>query len=125
MVPEANFKSQLEGPKLPKSGSKRLLARIWPKMARAQWSQKQNFNGQLEAPNDPNLAKAPGQDLAQNGPFPMVLEVNFNSQLEGSRLPKSGSKRLLARIWPKGPFPVHSCMLLCENDPKTSSFCRF
>ena len=28
------------------------------------------------------LQKAPSQDLAQKGPFPMVLEVNFNSQLE-------------------------------------------
>ena len=47
------------------------------------------------------LQKAPGQDLAENGPFPMLPEVNFNSRPDGAKWPKSCSKRLLARIWPK------------------------
>ena len=47
------------------------------------------------------LQKAPGQDLAQNGLFPMVLEVELNSQLERSKLLKSGSEKPRARIWPR------------------------
>ena len=44
----------------------------------------------------------PRQDVAQNGPFPMVPEASVNSQLTGPKLPKSCSKRLLAsRLWPE------------------------
>ena len=45
------------------------------------------------------LQKAPGQDLAQNGRFTIVLEGAFNCGLEARKLPKSGSKRFPARIW--------------------------
>ena len=41
MVPDVNFNSQLVSPKTPKSGSKRRLARSWPKAVRPQWVQKE------------------------------------------------------------------------------------
>ena len=48
-----------------------------------------------------HLQKAPGHDFAQNGRFQFFLCQQFNSQLEPTQMPKSSSKRLLARIWPK------------------------
>ena len=44
--------------------------------------------------------KAPGQDLAQNGRFPMVPEGDFNCRPKALKLQKFASKRLLARILP-------------------------
>ena len=35
------------------------------------------------------LQKAPGQDLAQNGPFQFFFGQQFNSQVEPAQMPKS------------------------------------
>ena len=45
------------------------------------------------------LQKAPSQDVPQNGCFPMIPEGTFHCR--PPKVSKSGSKRLLARIWPK------------------------
>ena len=45
--------------------------------------------------------KAPDQDLAQTGHFPMVPEGDFNCWPKALKLPKFASKGLPARIWPK------------------------
>ena len=55
------------------------------------------------------LLKAPGPALASKGRFPMISEANYNSQLADAKLPKSGSKRLLARIWPTKA--ISQCLL--------------
>jgi len=45
-----------------------------------------------------HLQKAPGHDFAQNCLFQFFLCQQFNSQLGPAQMPKSSSKRLLARI---------------------------
>ena len=40
--------------------------------------------------------EAPGQDLAQNGLFPMLLEVIFNRRPTGAQLPESCSREVWA-----------------------------
>ena len=47
------------------------------------------------------LQKVPGQDLAQKGYFPRMPEGTLSAGLQATKVPKSGFKRLLARIWPK------------------------
>ena len=107
-----------------KIASKRLLARIWPKRAVSQWFQR-NLNYRSKGPQmaENCFQKAPGQDLAQKGRFPMVPEGVFNCRPKGLPAKKAvsqwsqkgiliagpkafkwqkiASKRLLARIWPK------------------------
>ena len=86
----------------PEASRSRQIAKIWPQ-------------------------KAPGQDLAENGRFPIVLEGAFNCGLEARKLPKSGSKRLPARIWPKnGRFTIvlegaFNCGLEARKLPKSGS----
>ena len=46
------------------------------------------------------LDKAPGHDLASNGRFPRIPDGNFNSRLQGAKLPESASETLVARVWP-------------------------
>ena len=60
----------------PEASRSRQIAKIWPQ-------------------------KAPGQDLAENGRFPIVLEGAFNCGLEARKLPKSGSKRSRPGFGPK------------------------
>ena len=59
--------------------------------------------GQPKAfPKCQNLApKGSGPGFGPKRPFARIPEGNFNRRLKGAKLPKSASKRLLARIWPK------------------------
>ena len=45
--------------------------------------------------------KAPGQDLAKNGRFPMIPDEKFNSRPRAAKWQRVASKRLPARIWSK------------------------
>ena len=108
---------------MPKSTSKKFLARIWPKMAVSSASYVsesflcQRFNSQL-VPFQIQVQKAPGQDLAQNGNFQFFLCQRFNNQLGPAHMPKSSSKTLRqARIWPKVPVSILSyvCGLIASR----------
>ena len=53
------------------------------------------------------LQKAPGQYSAQNGRF-LFFPQQSDSQVELAQMPKSSSKTLQARIWPKMPVSILS-----------------
>ena len=102
-IPEGRFSCRLQATKVPKSGSKRLLARIWPKKAVSQGSQKAVLIARLQATKVPKsgskrlLARIwPKRAVSKGSQKAILIAV-----LQATRIPKSGSKRLLARIWPK------------------------
>ena len=77
-----------------KSGSKRLLARIWFQKSPFPSFPEANFQSQLASPK---VAKSGSKRLLariwpKEGIFPRFPEENFNSQLASPNLPKSGSK---------------------------------
>ena len=81
----------------------RLLARIWPKRAVSQGSQKAFLIAGLQATRIPKsgtkrlLAKIwPKRAVSQGS-----QKAGLIAGLQATRIPKSGAKRLLARIWPK------------------------
>ena len=102
MIPEANFNSQLENPKLPKSSSKRFLARIWPKTAVSQGFQKALSIASWKAPNYQHLLpKGSWPGFGSKWPFPNDSRKDSIAGPGSSKMPNFRSKRLLATIWPK------------------------
>ena len=78
LLPAAWYNNRTAVTKL-RHASKKLLARIWPKRAVSQGSQKAILIAGLHHQNPKIwLQKAPGQDLAQKGRFLGIPEGNFN-----------------------------------------------
>ena len=95
--------NHLEFAQMPKSSSKRLLATILPNMAVSSFSY---VSGQitiwslLRFQNPASKASWPG--FGPKWPFPFFFfGQKLNSQVEPTQMPKSSSKTLQARIWPK------------------------
>jgi len=76
---------------------------IWLKTAVSQCSQKRSpIAGHGAATWQKYASKRlSGQDLAQNGRFPMIPEEKFNSRPRGRQMAEIASRRLPARIWQK------------------------
>ena len=67
--------------------------------------------------------------MAEKGPFARFPEANVNSQVASPKLPKPGSKRLLARICvaQKGPFARFpeanfNAQLASPKEPKSEKY---
>jgi hypothetical protein len=78
-----------QGRQLPEICFQRLLARIWPKTAVSQGSQKGiSIAGRGRQMAAICVQKAPGQDLAQNCRFPLIPEGDFNSRPRAAKWQK-------------------------------------
>ena len=103
------FINQMGPAQMQKSTSKRFLARIWPKMAVSSFS----FVSGLMTSWGVCKRLLPGHHFAQHGRFQPFLCQRSNHHLGPAQMPKSSSKKFLARIWPK--MAVSSASYVSES----------
>ena len=107
--------------------SKKLPARIWPKTAVSQWSQKRNsIAGQGTAKLQKSSSKKlPARIWPKTGVSQWFQKALLIASLQAAKVPKSGPKRLLAKMAQNGRFPMipegaFNCRPASRQGPKIS-----
>ena len=97
-----NFNSRLESTKMPKSGSKKVLARIWPQRAVSQGFQKQMSRARWQAPKCPSLApKGSWPGFGPKGPSPKVSRSKF--QYPAGKPQIAEIRQVWCKCWTRKP----------------------